>query len=149
MPGNLHILPDRIVINLEARDKSAVLDALANRASAVCGVEASLIALKLFEREEHGSTGIGNGIAIPHCRLPEMQNVCAFFAHLKTPVDFDAADGKPVDLIFLLLSPLNGSTEHLKDLSRISRMMRDETTRSNLRECKTPEDAYNILIAYQ
>lgn len=99
----------------------------------------------LLEREKLGSTGIGDGIAIPHGKLPGLENLIVSFGRSKTGIDFDSLDGKPVHIFFLLMAPENSAGQHLKALAKISRMLKEEEFRKNLMDMATPDDIYHII----
>jgi PTS system nitrogen regulatory IIA component len=98
-----------------------------------------------MERERLGTTGIGHGIAIPHARMPELKRLVGLFARLDQPVDFEALDDQPSDLIFLLLAPDSADTDSLKALARISRLLRDPGLQRRLRQEKDRQAVYRIL----
>lgn len=129
------ITPDRILLDLKATSKRQVLRSLAQAAARVTGVDAEVILEALMQRERLGTTGLGGGIAIPHARIPDLPGFMGFFARLAKPVDFEAVDGEPVDLVFLLLAPEGAGTDHLKALARIARLLRDEEMCAALRTC--------------
>jgi PTS system nitrogen regulatory IIA component len=114
-----------IVANLRATSKKQALQDLARRAADVTGEPERAIFEVLIERERLGTTGVGNGIAIPHGKLPGLDRLYGFFARLETPIDFDAIDEQPVDLICLLLAPESAGADHLKALARVSRLLRN------------------------
>ena len=92
-----------------------------------------------MQREKLGSTGVGNGIAIPHGKLPKLDKLFGLFARLDRPIDFEALDGQPVDLIFLLLAPEGAGADHLKALARVARLLRDpERSRASCASRATP-----------
>ena len=99
----------------------------------------------LLEREKLGSTGIGDGIAIPHGKLPGLDNLIVSFGRSKDGIDFDSLDGKPVHLFFLLMAPENTAGQHLKALAKISRMLKEEFFRKDLMEGETSDDIYTII----
>jgi nitrogen PTS system EIIA component len=99
----------------------------------------------LLEREKLGSTGIGDGIAIPHGKLAGLGEIAIAFGRSRKGIDFEAMDGKPVHLITLLIAPENSAGQHLKALAKISRMMKDEVFRRNLLEAKTHDDLVRII----
>ena len=105
--------------------------------------EAILKALEV--REKLGSTGIGNGIAIPHGKLPKLERLFGLFARLERPIDFEAMDGQPVDLIFLLLAPEGAGADHLKALARIARLLRDVDVAKKLRASRDAQAIYSVL----
>ena len=98
-----------------------------------------------MQREKLGSTGVGNGVAIPHGKLPKLNKVFGLFARLERPVDFEALDGQPVDLIFLLLAPESAGADHLKALARAARLLRDPDIARKLRELRDAEALYAVL----
>lgn len=100
----------------------------------------------LMEREKLGSTGIGDGIAIPHGKLAGLEKLIVSFGRSVTGVDFDSLDGKPVHIFFLLLAPENSAGQHLKALARISRMLKDISFRESLLTAETSDDAYNLIV---
>ena len=99
----------------------------------------------LLERERLGTTGVGCGIAIPHGKLPALKKLYGCFARLETPIDFDAVDNEPVDLIFLLLAPESAGAAHLKALARISRVLRNAAHCEKLRAAAGPDRIYTLL----
>lgn len=101
----------------------------------------------LLERERLGSTGIGDGIAIPHGKLEGLEEMLVSFGRSREGIDFEAMDGKPVHFFFLLMAPENSAGQHLKALAKISRMMKDATFRKNLLEAKMHEDLFRIIAA--
>lgn len=120
-------------MELGASSRKQVLQALSEMAAHKTGMEARVIFESVLHRERLGSTGVGQGVAIPHARLPNIRKVTGFFARLKNPVDFESIDGRPVDLVFMLLAPEDSGAEHLKALARVSRSMRREDVRERLR----------------
>ena len=124
--------PDHVLV-LRARDKDAALAELAKRAAAVLGVSAAPIASALAAREALGSTGIGAGIALPHARVSLSATPLALFARLERPISWDSIDQKPVDLVFLLLSPIEPADLHLKVLAMVTRRLRDGQVAAGLR----------------
>lgn len=135
-----------VIPNLKARCKREILSALADKAAALVGAPAEEIRLKLQEREQLGSTGVGNGVAIPHGKIEGLASVIGVLARLDTPVDFDAVDDQPVDLVFLLLAPANATAAHLKALAKVSRLLRDEDARQALRGADTAEALFAIAV---
>ena len=109
------------------------MQALADLAQRSLDIPARPVLDAVIEREKLGSTGVGHGVAIPHARTDLVDQVCGVFARLKQPVDFDAVDGRPADLIFLLLAPEDAGAEHLKALAQVSRLFRREDIRRSLR----------------
>ncbi|WP_109261782.1 PTS IIA-like nitrogen regulatory protein PtsN [Hyphobacterium indicum] len=136
---------DSILGSLSATNRKQALQIMSEAAAAKLDIDSRLIFDAVMERERLGSTGVGDGVAIPHARLEGLDRVFGLFARLKTPIDFDAIDGRPVDLIFLLLAPETSSAEHLKALARISRIFRREDLRSHLRATDTRDGMIALL----
>ncbi len=136
---------DGIVANLRATSKKQALQDLARRAADVTGETERAIFEVLIERERLGTTGVGNGIAIPHGKLPGLDRLYGLFARLETPIDFDAIDEQPVDLICLLLAPESAGADHLKALARVSRLLRDRSICEKLRGSDTAEAIFALL----
>ena len=103
----------------------------------------------LVARERLGSTGIGEGIAIPHCRTPGIKRIHGCLAKLTSPVEFDAPDDQPVDLIFALVVPEEQNDEHLATLARIAALLQDETSRASLRKCRSHEELFNTAVTLE
>lgn len=139
------ISPDAVIASLRATSKKQALQELARKAAELTGLEERRIFEVLLERERLGTTGVGNGIAIPHGKLPELTRLYGIFARLDKPIDFDSIDDEPVDLIFLLLAPESAGADHLKALARVSRLLRDRTVCSKLRGCDTADGLYAVL----
>jgi nitrogen PTS system EIIA component len=139
------ITPAGVIPKLRATGKKHALQELAKRAADVTGLHERAIFDVLLERERLGSTGVGNGIAIPHGKLPELQKLHGVFARLDTPIDFDSVDDQPVDLVFLLLAPEAAGADHLKALARVSRLLRDRTICEKLRGANSADAIYALL----
>ena len=125
--------PNRVFLRLKAANKAALLSELANRAGLAAGLDPAAVLAALQAREVLGSTGVGNGIAVPHARLEALSDIVGFFARLDRPVPFDAIDGRPVDLVVMLLSPPQGSGQHLAALAQVSRQLRNPATAEAVR----------------
>ena len=136
---------DAIKTSLPGGSKRALLQQLATLASQRLGTDAAPILASLNEREQLGSTGFGQGVAIPHARIEGLDRIYGLFARLGEPVDYKAIDGKPVDLVFLLLSPMDAGADHLKALASISRVTRDAGTLERLRGARS-RDALAALL---
>ncbi len=136
---------ERVMSSLRAPSKKQALQELSRRAAEITGLHERTIFGVLLERERLGTTGVGSGIAIPHGKLPELEQLLGVFARLEKPVDFDAVDEQPVDLIFVLLAPQSAGADHLKALARISRLLRDRTVCENLRAATDDESLFGLL----
>lgn len=140
------ILDSRAVIaSLKAQNKKQLLQELAQAMARLVAIDHRIIFETLLTREKLGSTGLGQGIAIPHGKVPALSRVCGLFARLASPIDYDAVDGQPVDLVFVLLAPDHAGADHLKALARISRLFRDAAIVAKLRGTETAEGLYAIL----
>ena len=137
--------PDRVILDLRSPNKPRMLDELSRRAAKILNIDAQTIFDALKKREQLGSTGVGDGIAIPHARLEGMKEVVGFFARIKPPVEFDAIDARKVDLLFLLLTPSQASSDHLNALASVSRLLRNSDVSKTLRGADSAEQLYSIL----
>ena len=137
--------PESVVADLRATSKKQALQDLARRAADITGLHERMVFDVLMERERLGTTGVGNGIAIPHGKLSNLDKLHGVFARLGTGIDYDAIDEQPVDLIFLLLAPETAGADHLKALARISRLLRDKTVCEKLRGTENAEALYALL----
>ena len=143
------LVPEGVVANLKATSKKQALQDLAKRAAEVSGLHERAIFDVLMERERLGTTGVGNGIAIPHGKLASLDRLHGLFARLEQPIDFHAIDERPVDLIFVLLAPENAGADHLKALARISRLLRNNGICDKLRGTDSAEALFAILTESQ
>ncbi len=134
-----------VIVCSGLKTKSEVLRQLADRAATVTRGDAEPIFEALSDREALGSTGLGNGIAIPHGKLAGLPGVTAVFARLDTPIDFEAVDDQPVDLFMMLLAPVGAGADHLKALARVARLLRNESTVDALRHAHDAGEIYAIL----
>jgi PTS system nitrogen regulatory IIA component len=130
---------------LAAPTKKALFQHFSQAAEREYGVNPGMVAERLTERERLGSTGFGNGIAIPHARIDGLDQVVGVFARLTQPIDFAAVDRLPVDLAFCLLSPVDSGAEHLKALAQVSRWLRDEGFVSKLRGAGSDDSVYAVI----
>jgi PTS system nitrogen regulatory IIA component len=135
---------DSIILGLDVDAKPALLAALAERAAPIAGLDRSLILERVREREALGTTGFGQGVAIPHARLPGLERVTLVVARLARPIDYGALDGEPVDLAVLLLSPEGAGADHLKALARISRTLRNPQI---LAAVRAADDIEALMVA--
>ncbi len=136
---------DLINADLKARNKQEVLGELAGMVAKKEGLDISALIPVLEEREKLGSTGIGDGIAIPHGKLRGLKKLVASFGRSAKGIKFDSIDGKPARLFFLLMAPENTAGMHLKALARISRLLKDTKFRERLLESKTTQEVYRAL----
>jgi PTS system nitrogen regulatory IIA component len=139
------ISPEAVVPSLKAKNKKQLLQDLSSRAARLTGLPERTIFDTLLQRERLGSTGLGQGIAIPHCKLQGLKRIVGLFARLAEPIDFDAVDGVPVDLVFVLLAPEGAGADHLKALARISRLLREVQAIDKLRSSKDAGALYAVL----
>jgi PTS system nitrogen regulatory IIA component len=136
---------ESVVVCTGLKTKREVLEKLAQHAAELTGQNAAQIFDTLNEREALGSTGLGNGIAIPHGKFSGLRGVTAVFARLDQPVEFDAVDDQPVDLVMMLLAPLGAGADHLKALARVARVLRTDEVVEDLRRTLDPGQIYTIL----
>jgi nitrogen PTS system EIIA component len=140
------ILPEESVIVCSGlKTKREVLEKLAEQAAKASGQDARAVFEAVYDREVLGSTGLGNGIAIPHGKFAGISGVTAVFARLSEPVDFDSVDDQPVDLLMLLLAPMGAGADHLKALARVARILRTESVVDALRRTDSPREIHDIL----
>lgn len=128
-----------------ASSKKRLFHDLGHMADACFGMDHSVVVDALLERENLGPTGVGQGVALPHARLPGLNQVCGLFFRLKKPLDFNAVDRQPVDLVFALFAPEDAGVEHLKALALVSRTLRDESICAKLRANEDPSTIFTIL----
>jgi PTS system nitrogen regulatory IIA component len=139
------LAPEAVLSSVKAQGKKQLLQEMAERIAPICGIPERRIFETLIERERLGSTGMGQGIAIPHGRLAGLNKIVGMFARIETPIAYDAVDNQPVDLVFLLLAPEGAGADHLKALARVSRLLRNQQTCEKLRAAKDPEVLYALL----
>lgn len=137
--------PEAVIPSLKAKTKKQLLQELSARAARLTGLEERYVFDTLLQRERLSSTGLGQGIAIPHAKFAGLKRITGIFARLAEPVDFDAADGAPVDIVFLLLAPEGAGADHLKALARISRLLREGPAVEKLRASKDAGALYAVL----
>lgn len=136
---------DEIFLDVAEASKKELLEKIASIAGPKTGIETSVIFDALIERERLGTTGIGRGVAIPHARLAHLDDLFCTFVRVQPAVDFEAIDGNPVDLIFVLLVPEESGADHLKALARISKLLRNSDVCQELRQAKTSEEALKVI----
>ena len=130
---------------VSAPTKRHALSLIADTAARRFGLDAGDVLDALLTREQAGSTGVGAGVAVPHARLPGLDRMRGVFVRLESPIDYDAVDGRPVDLLFALLAPIDAGTEHLRALARVSRLLRQSELRQQLRDARTTDAIYALL----
>ena len=136
---------DGVADALKAASKKQALQELSAIAAAQTAQDERAILDTLLARERLGSTGVGRGVAIPHGKLAGLARISAVFARLREPIEFDAVDGRPVDLVCLLLAPESAGSDHLKALALVSRLLRDERVCARLRGADSAEALYAVL----
>ncbi len=136
---------DAILPALKVNSKKQALQELSDKAAQVSGIGAREIFDALLQRERLGSTGVGNGIAIPHGKLAKAGRIFAVFARLERPIDYEALDGAPVDLICLLIAPEAAGADHLKALARTARILRDPIVTARLRATRDAAALFTML----
>lgn len=144
MNGLFTLLPEAVTTTV-ADSKELIVGELASLFAQVYDLDRGAVLERMVEREELGSTGFGRRIAIPHARIAGLTRPVAAFMRLKAPVEFDSADGMPIDIVFGLLSPEGAGAAHLHALAAISRMMRDERMHGELLAAPGPEVLYSLL----
>lgn len=140
------LTPQTIIPDLKATSKKQTLQEMASFAAEQLGLEDRVILDVLLERERLGSTGVGHGVAIPHGKMTDLDKLYVQFARLSSPVDFDSPDGRPVDLMLLLLTPENAGGDHLTALAKASRLLRDEKVCTMLRGSDNAEAIYSAIM---
>jgi PTS system nitrogen regulatory IIA component len=139
--------PEAVIPSIKAKTKKQLLQELSARAARLTGLEERYVFDTLLQRERLGSTGLGEGIAIPHGKFAGLKRIVGVFARLAEPVDFEAVDGEKVDIVFLLLAPAGAGADHLKALARISRLLREGHAVDKLRASKDASALYAVLTA--
>jgi PTS system nitrogen regulatory IIA component len=140
------LLPEQAVSGaLRASSKKHVLQLLAERAAALSAVDERAVFEALLQRERLGSTGVGHGVAIPHAKLAGIGKIIGLFARLEKPVNFEALDEEPVDLVFVLVAPEQAGADHLRALARVARVLRDPAVAAKLRGTADPTALHTIL----
>ncbi len=140
-----HLRPEAVLLDLQARTKAEVLKSIAARAAEVAGRDPSEIARALTEREALGSTGVGSGVALPHAAIRGLAEPIAIFVRLARPIDWEAIDDRPVDLVAAVLSPADGPGASLNLLARLARLLRGEDKRARMRRCADVDRLLSII----
>jgi len=139
------LTPAAVLSHVAAANKKIPFQQLAQVAASEYRLDAKEVFDRLSEREKLGSTAVGNGVAIPHGKLSKLGRLFGLFARLHKPIDFEALDNQPVDLIFLLLAPEAAGADHLKALARVARQLRDPEIARRLRESSDADALYAVL----
>ncbi len=134
-----------ILPSLKASSKKQACQQISDRAALICGLPQREVLDAILDREKLGSTGLGGGVAIPHAHLEKLSGICGVFARLHEPVDFDALDDQPVDLVFMLLAPKQAGAQHLRALAKVSRLFRDRQICAKLRSTENAEALFLLL----
>jgi nitrogen PTS system EIIA component len=137
--------PDAVLAALRVNGKKQALQEMSERSALVSGLPAREIFDAILQRERLGSTGVGDGVAIPHGKLAKCRSIFGVFARLERPIDFEAPDGLPVDLIFMLIAPEAAGADHLKALAASARLLRNGAVAAQLRATKDPTALYALL----
>ena len=145
MPRLEFLRPEAVAPALRANGKKQALQELSAQAARLTGLEEREVFETLLQRERLGSTGIGDRIDIPHGKLPQLDRLFGLVARLEKPIDFEAIDGEPVDIIFLLLAPAAAGADHLKALARIARVLRDRSIHDRIRAARDANALYAVL----
>jgi nitrogen PTS system EIIA component len=145
MPIDDLLAPAAVLPAVKSTSKKQLLEALSERAEILTALPARVVFDVLLQRERLGSTGIGNGIAIPHGKFEGLPRLVGLFARLEKPIDFEALDGQPVDLVFTLLAPEGAGADHLKGLSRVARVLRNPAITSKVRTVREADVIHDIL----
>jgi PTS system nitrogen regulatory IIA component len=141
------LAPADVVIDMRATDKDQLLRELSQRAAESLGLDAGLVTAEILKREQLGSTGMGEGMAIPHARIPKLDKPFGILVRLKKAIDFAAIDEKPVDLVFLLLLPSATEGDQLNALASVARMLRSPVTSSAIRAARDGAEAHQAIQA--
>lgn len=139
------LVAESVKVLSNVSSKKRLLQSISEMSEDLHGLDAQKVLDALQERELLGATGMGKGIAVPHARMADVNQVIGFFLRLETPIDFDSIDRQPVDLVFALLAPEDAGADHLKALAKVSRTLRDETNCRKLRSTEDPSALFAIL----
>jgi PTS system nitrogen regulatory IIA component len=145
MPRLDFLRPEAVAPALRVKSKKQALQELSAHAARLVGLDEREVFDTLLQRERLGSTGIGERVAIPHCKLPRLDRLFGLVARLDKPIDFEALDGEPVDIIFLLLAPAAAGADHLKALAKVARALRQPGIRDRIRAARDASALYAVL----
>ncbi len=146
--GNI-IAHNAVVANLKTNSKKQLIQEMSEKIALIVEVDEHVIFENIMDRERLGSTGVGNGVAIPHAQIKSISKISGMFAKLDKPVDYESIDEQPVDIAFMLLAPDGAGADHLKALSKISRLLRDPEYLTKLRDCQDDEALYSLLTGQE
>ncbi len=149
MPLSELLSPEAVLPAMRVQSKKQALQEISAAAARLAGRDEGEIFATLLQRERLGSTGIGEGIAIPHGKLAGMSRLMGLVARLDRPIDFEAIDGQPVDLLFLLLAPEGAGADHLKALARVARALREPGVVERARAARDADTLYAVLTQAQ
>ena len=139
------LVPEAVMPSLKASSKKQALQEISSFAADLLSVTDNSVYDLVMQRERVGTTGVGHGVAIPHGKMAKLDEIRGFFARLERPLDFESADEKPVDLIFLLLAPEEAGADHLKALARVARALHDPELLTKIRACHNSDCIYTLL----
>jgi len=145
MPLLEFLAPEAVAPHLRATSKKAALHEIAAQAARLTGLDERVIFETLLQRERLGSTGVGDGFAMPHGKLPGLSRMVGLAARLDKPIDFDSLDGQPVDILFLLLAPEGAGADHLKALASVARAFREPGAPDRIRKARDADALYAVL----
>jgi len=137
--------PANVVLDMRAGDKTQLLRQLSAQAAAELGLDPEQVMAQILKREELGSTGVGDGVALPHARLAGLKTPFGLLARLRRSIEFDAVDDQPVDIVFLLLLPQSARGDHLNALARVARSLRNTETRERIRRAAESNAAFQAI----
>ncbi|MFT5656764.1 MAG: PTS system nitrogen regulatory IIA component [Gammaproteobacteria bacterium] len=137
--------PERIFIDPNISSKKKLLEFIANTVTGHCGLAKSTLFNSLLDRERLGSTGLGHGFAVPHARLSDLQETIGFFVKLANPINFDAPDNQPVDLIFCIVIPQHATDEHLQILASLAKIFSQSSICEQIRNAKSTNEVTRII----
>jgi len=139
------LTPDRIFIDPNISSKKKLLELIANTVTEQCGLTRSTLFNSLLDRERLGSTGLGNGFAVPHARLPDLKETMGLFVRLEKPINFNSPDNQPVDLIFCIIIPEHATDEHLQILASLAKTFSQPSVREAMRGAHTDGDIIRVI----
>ncbi len=139
------ISADHVFVDMKANSKKQLLQELATLTADKTELDERTVFETLLQREKLGSTGVGGGVAIPHGKLPGISGIVGLFGRLHKPIEYDAMDELPVDIVFMLIAPEGAGADHLKALSRIARILRQDSTLAQLRTAEDADAVFSLL----